>query len=115
MISLKDIIDSKAPNNSELTDIDAASIDDQKALLEAKRYSSDTYDRKWLAKWTAYTVTIWLIMVLATLILNNILKLGLSDSVIITLLGTTTLNVLGLSFIVLRGHFGDHDPNKISH
>jgi hypothetical protein len=29
----------------------------------------------------------------------------LSDSVLIALLGTTTLNVLGLSFIVLRGHF----------
>lgn len=68
-----------------------------------ERYRSDTQDRKWLAEWTATVVSFWLLLVLAILMSNN--SFGLSDSVLITLLGTTTLNVLGLSFIVLRGHF----------
>lgn len=72
--------------------------------LRNKRYSSDTTDRKWLAVWTAITVSMWLIAVIGILICN-ISKFHLSDTVLSVLLGTTTLNVLGLSYIVLRGHF----------
>src|SRR5262245_59677795 len=72
--------------------------------LRNKRYSSDTSDRQWLAVWTAITVTLWLMSVLGILMCNNT-KFNLSDTVLTVLLGTTTLNVLGLSFIVLRGHF----------
>ena len=31
----------------------------------------------------------------------------LSDKVLIVLLSTTTVNIIGLGLIVLRGHFGD--------
>lgn len=72
--------------------------------LRNKRYSSDTSDRQWLAVWTAVTVSIWLLSVLGILACNTY-KFHLSDTVLTVLLGTTTLNVLGLSFIVLRGHF----------
>lgn len=73
------------------------------AQLKADRYKSDTNDRKWLAEWATGVVSVWLAFVLLILIINR--NLGLSDAVIMILLGTTTLNVLGLSFIVLRGHF----------
>lgn len=73
--------------------------------LENDRYRSDTNDRKWLAIWTAGVVSIWLLLVIIILVENERSRLCLSDSVIIALLGTTTLNVLGLSFIVLKGHF----------
>lgn len=73
--------------------------------LENERFKSDTKDRKWLAKWTAYVVSIWLGLVLLILFSNNFFSLNLSDTVLVALLGTTTLNVLGLSFIVLKGHF----------
>ena len=72
--------------------------------LRNKRYSSDTSDRQWLAAWTATTVSVWLIAVIGILICNSS-RFHLSDTVLTVLLGTTTLNVLGLSFIVLRGHF----------
>jgi hypothetical protein len=42
------------------------------------------------------------------LVFNKLLEL--SDTVMSVLLGTTTLNVLGLSFIVLRGYF--HSDEK---
>lgn len=88
-------------------DIDSDELKVQRKLkeLEADRYNSDTKDRKWLAVWTAIVVSVWLLIVLLILIFNRILCVYLSDRVLITLLGTTTLNVLGLSFIVLRGHF----------
>lgn len=68
------------------------------------RFYSDTWDRKWLAVWSAVVSTLWLASVVAILIKNHCI-LHLSDAVIITLLGTTTLNVLGIIYIVLRGHF----------
>lgn len=94
------------PENRDI-DIDSDNLKEQIKLkkLESERYSSDTKDRKWLAIWTAIIVSIWLLAVLFLLFFNEILLFCLSDSVLITLLGTTTLNVLGLSFIVLRGHF----------
>lgn len=73
--------------------------------LEAERYSSDTKDRKWLAIWAVIVVSLWLLLVIIILLLNKLCSINLSDNVLIALLGTTTLNVLGLSFIVLKGHF----------
>ena len=87
------------------SDIDSEdlSLQRKKKELEADRYYSDTKDRQWLAQWATCIVSLWLFFVL--LILVNKDQIGLSDAVLITLLSTTTLNVLGLSFIVLRGHF----------
>ncbi|MDI9365050.1 MAG: hypothetical protein QM541_08875 [Flavobacterium sp.] len=100
---LVDLIKVQSSSQDDL-DIDSDNLPIQVKKLEAIRYGSDTKDRKWLAIWTAITVSIWLLAVLSMLITNNKF-LHLSDSVLISLLGTTTLNVLGLSFIVLRGHF----------
>lgn len=72
--------------------------------LKRKRFASDTRDRRWLAVWSASVVTLWLASVMIIVFYNNN-YVCLSDSALIMLLGTTTLNVLGLSFIVLRGHF----------
>ena len=91
------------------SDIDSGSMTSQIRQLQADRYSSDTRDRKWLAQWATCVVSLWLFFVLLIVCLSK----HLSDAVLITLLGTTTLNVLGLSFIVLRGHFnGDQTAFK---
>ncbi len=110
-MKLKNIIDNLNEKKEKLSknDLDIDS-DDLKAQVEMKRlesyrYKSDTVDRKWLAIWTAGVVTLWLIAVIGILLYNKSQSIGLSDTVLVTLLGTTTLNVLGLSFIVLRGHF----------
>jgi hypothetical protein len=86
-------------------DVDAIPRDRQREILENQRYLSDTRDRRWLATWTAYVVSIWLGLIILILVLNYWL-FHLTDTVLVTLLGTTTLNVLGLTAIVLRGHFG---------
>ncbi len=106
-MDLKNIIPSKIESNNKDIDIDSDELDIQKELkrLEIKKFGSDITDRKWLAIWSAFVVSIWLILVVVILFLNKCF-LDLSDAVLMTLLGTTTLNILGLSFIVLRGHFG---------
>lgn len=108
---LEDIVRSAGRDATSLanydSDIDSDDLKIQIKLkeLEQQRYASDTVDRKWLAIWTAVVVSLWLSLVIFILIVNERFSLCLSDSVLITLLGTTTINVLGLSFIVLRGHF----------
>lgn len=106
--SLVDLITKTPPSVTDPDlDIDSDTLKQQTKLadLKNKRYASDTMDRRWLSAWSAGVVSVWLACVLYILANNNA-KFHLSDSVLNILLGTTTLNVLGLSFIVLRGHFG---------
>lgn len=106
--NLRDLIQLSEPSHSEDQDPDARSLFEQtkeKQKLENDRYKSNTNDRKWLAEWSAAIVSLWLFLVFIILIQNSS-NIHLSDSVLNVLLGTTTLNVLGLVFIVLRGHFG---------
>lgn len=70
-----------------------------------KRYTQNTQLRRHLARWAAYVVSIWMLFVLLILVLNEKWLICLSDSVLITLLGTTTANVLGLVAIVLYDLF----------
>lgn len=106
---LKELKDSEHTNfgsgtDSEI-DIDNYNLTDQLQKFKNHRYLSDTKSRGWLAIWSASVVTLWLGLVILILRYNEAWLICLNDNVLITLLGTTTLNVLGLSFIVLRGHF----------
>lgn len=76
--------------------------------LRNERYQEDTKHRRNLSTWAAVIVSIWLISVLFILSFNTD-KLRLSDTVIVALLSTTTLNVLGMMVIVLRGLFDEKD------
>jgi hypothetical protein len=107
LADLASIIQSQNSESKD-TDIDSAGLNMQLRYLRNERFRSDTLDRKWLAVWATLIVTSWLIAVI--LILVNKDKFHLSDTVLVALLATTTLNVLGLSYIVLKGHFkGDSD------
>ncbi len=79
---------------------------------KAKRYAEDTGHRKGLISWVKWNVSFSLILTFSILFLNNAFKLQISDTVLVALLTTTTANILGLAFIVLRGMFNikeDHD------
>lgn len=119
-LSLSQLIE-ETPRDSnviDIGDIDSFGLHAQEEKrAKVKRYNQDTADRKWLAIWAAASVTLWLISVVILLFCNknkfvvfcleNKIEImpNISDNVLITLLATTTLNVLGLTFIVLRGHF----------
>jgi hypothetical protein len=74
--------------------------------LRNDRYEEDTKHRRNLSTWASFVVSLWLIVVLIILILNTS-YIKLSDTVMVALLSTTTLNVLGMMVIVLKGLFED--------
>jgi hypothetical protein len=113
--NLEDKISQKVQDNDkgtiiDDTDIDSDGLDEQnlklkKKELEIRLLSDDINIRKSLSYWAAVVVSIFLLLVLIVLLLSGTGRLKLSDVVLSTLLATTTLNVLGLMFIVLKGYF----------
>ena len=91
----------ESPKGSGFDDIDSISLDQQKK----KRYEQNTLWRERFSLWVMWIIPIWLIFVLIIIILVGSKVLTLPTSSINVLLGTTTLNVLGLSYIVLKGMF----------
>lgn len=68
------------------------------------RFISNTTLRKLMSFWASLTVTAWLGFVGYVIMYNND-KFCLSDSVLNTLLTTTTLNVVGIVLICFRDLF----------
>lgn len=82
--------------------IDILSLDDQKKA----RYKQDTWHRNVLVWWMMVIVSLWLVSVLLITAFNNPWCLRVSETVLVTLLATTTVNVLGLAYVILTGLFG---------
>lgn len=81
-------------------------VDDMSMRQQRKdRFSQDTRFRKHLANWVMIIVPSWLVTVIVILILCGCRVLEFNSEVLITLLATTTVNVLGLAYIVLKGIF----------
>lgn len=79
--------------------------DDIDPDLENKRYGEDTRHRSKLVNWVIVLVSGWMLFVASILFLNKVYELELNTEIIITLLTTTTINILGLPIIVLKGLF----------
>ena len=96
---------------SGLSTIDrpTTNIDENYDNLDKKqqiyRYNQDTDHRKNLICWVKWIVSCSLVLTFSILFLNNILCINVSDTVLVALLTTTTANILGLAFIILRGLF----------
>lgn len=92
-------VDSKDTNAIE--NADDMSLAEQKAV----RYGQDTKYRSHLAIWVMWIVPGWLASVVVILGLCGFRVMELNTEVLIALLATTTANVLGLAYIVLKGIF----------
>lgn len=94
-----------------------------KDLMALHRIKENTDARRRLEKWASRAIVYYLIAVGIIILLNDsdfsisfsffkwTSKLDLSDMVLVTLLSTTTINILGLGFIVLKGHFKASEIN----
>lgn len=112
------------PDNSPLNDATMASrnqdassiafnpdeddIDEQEKKLRNKSIDQDIKHRNILVYWVMCVVSVWLLGVLYIITYCW----GLSDTVKVTLLTTTTINILGLPLIILKGLFGGKDKNN---
>lgn len=94
------------PSTTLTSNSDVMSLREQEHDLKNKRYQSDTTWRCRLSWWVIIADSTWLLSILVILFCNT-KYLQLSDPVLLMLLGTTTINVLGLAFIVLKGLFGN--------
>lgn len=94
-------------------------------LLSQQRMLEDTRARRRLERWATRVIAYYLISVLLLVLVNGavlifhpvettefigggdvIVKRGfISDSIMTVILSTTTINIIGLGVIVLKGHF----------
>lgn len=79
-------------------------------LLTQQRMLEDTRARRRLEKWATRVIGWYLIIVCLLVLLNGfyiyiVEKPLITDKVMIAILTTTTVNIIGLGLIVLRGHF----------
>lgn len=94
-----------SPSETPTVDSDRHSLTELAALAN-DRFEKDTRWRCRLSWWVIAVDSVWLAAVLSILALNGG-YLHLNDAVLITLLASTTANVLGLAFIVLKGLFSN--------
>lgn len=81
-------------------------MDDRLTHSMIKRFDIDTLLRKHLAYYFVLIIFLWFASVVCILFFNdNLLDLNLSDAVLITLLTTTSFNVIGMMIIILRNLF----------
>lgn len=84
-------------------------IDKCHHFIQLHRITENTSARKRLEKWATRVIVGYLFIVLSIVVLTGIRPLenyfDLDEKIIITLLSTTTVTIIGLGLIVLRGHF----------
>lgn len=83
----------------------------QSVLID--RLISNTNARRFFVYWSAFFVSYWMWKV-GEILVNNNDKYCLSDDVLMTLLGTTTLNVLGIVAIAMYDLFNGKSEDKIN-
>lgn len=76
------------------------------------RYNQDTRQRKTMVRWVTILISLWLLVVLVYMGLKGASIFEYETTEIVTLLTTTTANVIALGYIVLKGLFGDVSLNK---
>ena len=96
----------------EITD---KNIEQVNRLVQLHRIVENTKARRRLEKWSLRVIAIYLFVVLIIVILtyfsykqNGLIAnkiLDIPSEIMITILSTTTVNIIGLGLIVLRGHF----------
>lgn len=97
-------------------EVSADVLEASKALLEQQRIQDNSHARRRLEKWATRTISWYLIVVAALVVSNGIVSMFthnhdgfISSGIMAGILSTTTINVIGLGFIVLKGHFQHHE------
>ena len=102
---------------SETTDENIAK---SKELTHLHRIIENTRARRRLEKWSLRVIAIYLFIVLSIVLSTYIsipaiepyLYIDIPEHIMITILSTTTVNIIGLGLIVLRGHFLANDKSN---
>lgn len=97
--------------NTLISDSNPETIKQSKELLAQHRMQEDTRARRRLERWATRVISVYLSCVFLIIVANGIVMVInkrdslISSEIMIAILTTTTVNILGLGFIVLKGHF----------
>lgn len=101
---------------------DAFILETSRKLLVQQRIMDDTKARRRLERWARNTILCYLIIVFVLVLLNGASMIiwdgvfkdhgFISDTVMTVILSTTTVNIIGLGVIVLRGHFPSYGNDE---
>ena len=102
---------------SETTD---GNIKKSKELIHLHRIVENTKARRRLEKWSLRVIALYLFIVLCIVLasyvsipaIKSYFSIRIPDPIMITILSTTTVNIIGLGLIVLRGHFLANDKSN---
>jgi len=83
-------------------------LEEFKNKLKEDRYEQNTKERNKLATLVKVIVSLWLLFAATMFILYGVGCLKFPSEVMCTLLATTTANVLGLGYILLKGIFPEN-------
>lgn len=83
----------------------------QKQAAIVASLKQDIGERKKYALFAFVMTAIWLGMILHFFYLTGISKMSVSDTIWVTLLGTTTVKVVGIIYLVMRYLFNSSDNN----
>jgi hypothetical protein len=84
-------------------------------IVQLRRLAQDTRQRKTLTGRVTSFAAMWILAVLVIVVLVGATSFHLPEAVLVTLLGTTTANVLGLTVIVLKGMYDREPPDFVRH
>lgn len=91
-----------------------------KELLHQQRMLEDTHARRRLERWATRVIAWYLIIVLIVVVLNSIISAianieggFISGGIMAAILTTTTVNIIGLGLIILKGHFPNNQKKDI--
>ena len=102
---------------SETTD---GNIKKSKELIHLHRIVENTKARRRLEKWSLRVIALYLFIVLCIVLasyvsipaIKSYFCISIPNPIMITILSTTTVNIIGLGLIVLRGHFSANDKSN---
>lgn len=104
-LNLESIVGVTAENEPTSEQLEKSEILETKRFgHEEERYRKDTILRIQLAQYFSIIIAFWLLCVILILVGNNF-NYKLSDTVLVTLLTTTTIQVLGMMVIILYDLF----------
>lgn len=96
-------------------------LDKCRELTKLHRVVENTKARRRLEKWSLRVIATYLLVMLLIvfccytdlpLLRDGHFTFSIPDTIMVTLLSTTTINIIGLGLIVLRGHFLANDKTN---
>lgn len=87
--------------------------DSCKQYVDLHRIVENTRARRRLEQWVTRLISSYLFCVFAFIVISYGLKWNISGGIIVTLLSTTTINIVALGLILVRGLFHQRDDKDL--